>query len=258
MAEEAPVIQNKRLLAVATVLAAVVVTLFYVQLNRARRSAETVTVKLAVYDHRMKAGDRIKLGDLKYVEFPEEHLKRLPKVLKWEQRSIAKDKILTQPVQEGEFVSFQHIVGAGASLPSNVITEGMTTYIVTMNREDAPGDILQPNSRVNLVGIFSVGGKTSARLILEKARVVTVGGRGPRETVGFQPDSTAVGRYNRTYTTVSIEVPPKIELQLRNLRTHAQGNFWVQVLNPNEIPEGEIEINPELTSLAMTARPGRR
>jgi len=249
-------VQNRKLLLVALVLGAVVVILFNIQVRSARKSGEGETIELAGFDRRMTRGEKIKTGDLKLILFPERFRGGLPNVLEWENRSLALGKRLIRPVQENEFVRFDHIEVDESSLPSNNITPGMTAYVVPMDRRRAPGNILVPNSHVNLVGMFTINGKTEARVILQEVRVLGVGGVGPAESMGLAPSRSRGNLPRRSYDSIVIEVSPKVALQLDNLRTHALGDFWVQVLNTTQISSEPSPISPALESLYREARGG--
>ena len=258
MAEQTPVVQNKRLLIVALVLAALVVLLFNVYVSGVGRGDEDATVELAAFARPMRRGDKIKDGDLKAIRFPQQYTYGLPNVLEWDRRAIAKDKFVTQTVQENEFVRFAHITPEEGSASSNLPREPNVSWSFEIDRQGSPGDILWPNSWINLVGLFTINGKTKAYLVIEKVRVLTVGGRGAGELGGDGAGRSSAGMGQRSYGSITIEVPPKVALELDNVKSHAIGQLWVQVLHAGAVPNDNPKVNAELARLAGEAGVSRR
>ncbi len=255
MAEQPPTVQNKKLIVIALILATLVTVLFNVYVARAKREGEYKLVKVTVFKKSMKVGDRLRsAGDFKPVLLAEKYLPALPRTVLWDRRSIASEKTLVRPAQAGEILRFNHIELAQDELPSNAIDPTMRSFTFRVDRDKTPGDILLPNSRVDVIGQFSMSGMVRAVPVIKKVRVLTVGGRSSGETHAFATGRRASSSGQRSYRTITIEVPPDVALKLTNIRAHALGDFWVSVLNPRCTPPDKVAVTLEVEHLAGGVR----
>lgn len=253
MAEQTPQIQNKKLLIVALILAAVVVVLFNVYITRARSEGKEAAVEVAAFAQGHSAGFVVHNGDMVSVKFPEKFLnKNLTDVVLWKDRNNVKDYTLVRDVTAEELVRYSHVRSDSGNLP-NVVASDMTTFTFPVDADKIPGDILLPNMRINVWGMFNVAGRQTAMMVVRKVRVVSVGGRGAQESGPFQAGRGTAGGL-RSYRSVTIEVPENVAQSLANIQTHATQPFWVSVLNQDQTT-ARPAIEEGVKSLSAGARP---
>jgi len=232
MATEAPGIQNKGLLIVAVILAAIVVVVYNVHIQSVRSAGKGEKVALIRVARDMKSGDKITEKEIYKVEVDKGIMGNLGNVVPWENLNFVKANTLNQPVQKDQWLLWQHITGSGGYVPASAITPGMVGKPIAVDPVNNLGESLVPGERVNVKGYLPApgGGKLQARVFLEGAKVLQVGGRMSREMIGTnKPGSADVGM--RTYRSVMLEVSPKISDTVDNILTHVRGPVFLDLLN---------------------------
>jgi hypothetical protein len=128
----------------------------------------------------------------------------------------------------------------------------MENYPLKVIPEETPGDLVRVGDYVNVYGVFSVANKApESYLILKAARVLTIGGRGPKD----KPAGSRAGDEGQAnYRSINVEVSDAVGRQLDNLMSHSVGTaLRVRLRNagdtiPYSTPPGP-QIEPELKSL---------
>ena len=259
MAQEAPVVHNRRLLVVAGVLGLIVVILYNVQMQAVRNSLQGPTVPVLRVTRDLQAGEVIKSEDLKQEELDSDVVASLGNVVKASQWVKDSQQTVNRPVKRNQFLLWADIVRSeDGNKPSDAIALEMETYTLRLLSESTPGDLIRVGDYVNVYGVFSINNKPPEDyLILRGARVLAVGGRGPAEHTGGARSAVDAG-----YRTISIEVHEAVGKQLDNLMSHqTSGAVRVALRSGQWVPTYQTppgpQIEPELKSLITSAVPGK-
>ena len=258
MSEESPGIANKKLLAVALALAALVVVFYNVQISRVREAGKGDTKKLLRVRRPMQRGEEIGRKDIEVVEVELEYAKGFGNYLTEENLDYAVTSTLNEPVSKGQWLLWRHTTTTERNNPSNRIRPGMVTHTFAIDPRQSPGEILRVGDRVNVLGMLAVNSKPlQTYRIIADLKVVEIGGR------SF-PDETNSARRSRSegmrqFQKITVEVSPEVSLQLANVLTHVQGKLWVEVKNPSDTRSRKNqEIHQDLRGLSAAPSVGRR
>lgn len=257
--QQVPGIQNKRLLIVAAVLAAVVVIVYNVHIRQVRRAGRGRTIQLLRFQRDMELGEQITSKDLTVVPIDEVAAGNLGNVMGKEHLKFATQSIINQRVQKGQYLLWQHITQDEHSGPSRMIGKGMVAVSIDMDPRVAPGDILRVGDRVNILARLSVGrGPLKTYRVVEGLRVLAVGGRGRKQMAAYGKSRRPFEEGLRSYRSITVEVFPDVSLQLENVLSHKVGSVRVELLNPAEkLSATAGQINPSLQNLTGAAAPTR-
>lgn len=239
MADESPGIQNKGMLIVAVVLGLLVVLIYNWQIQRVRAESRGEMVKLLRFVRDKKPGDEIDAAkDLIVQEVSKKLAAGLGDVAIVERGETPKkyDRFpVNQRVLKGRFLLNSYLTYEASRSPSVRISDDDHIAMAVPLRE-APGDILRPGDRVNLVALVSLDGQPAKpERIIEDVKVLAVGGKSLRETP-FSDSSYAREQGITTYRTITIEVSPEASLQLETILTSTSGGVRVEVLSPKARP----------------------
>ncbi len=241
MADEQPAVRNKGMLIVALILGVVVVAIYNIQIRRVRAEAQGEMVYVLRFARNMGPGDQLDAEkDLAVEMTQKKHGENLGPV--WilatpDERKLVDKLYLTRKAQKGEFLLYAHISMQQDATPSAEIGQGMVAVSIPVDKQNVPGEILNPDDRVNLLGRFRSGGSHRGLFrVIEGVRVLAVGGQGLSEAPGGRAAATAKGL--RSYQNVTIELTPEESLLLNALLSQLDGAFTLEVLNPNTRPAG--------------------
>jgi Flp pilus assembly protein CpaB len=256
MAQEAPVVHNRRLLIVAAVLGLVVVILFNVQTQAIRTSLQGTQLPALTVTRDLRPGETIKPEDVTSTTVSSDTVNAFGNAIS--RQDFDNVQMTTnQSVPKGRTLLWAYVVkGDAANRPSNIIASGMENYPLKVIPEETPGDLIRVGDYVNVYGLFSVANKPpESYLILKAARVLTVGGKGPKD----RPVGSKAGDEGQAnYRSINIEVSDVVGRQLDNLMSHSIGTaLRVRLRNANDTiayltPPGP-QIETELKSLITTA-----
>ncbi len=261
MAQEAPPIQNKKLIVIAILLGAVVVVVYNVHISGIRKATEGRKVRLLEVNRDMEPGEKITAKDLDVRELHERIVENLTSPVREDEREyIVRNAVLNQPVTKGQLLLWGHITGDKETNPSAKITPGMVAVALELDPQKSLGNILRVGDRVNVVGYLPTGGAGyEASRIIQAVKVHTIGGLGRAEAVGRgrRPRSP---EGMRSFRSVTVEVPVDESLKLYNVLSHVRGGVvWLELRFADEpsppITENE-KVNPDLKKLATTAAQG--
>lgn len=260
MAEDRSMVRNKGMLAVAFVLAVLVVVLYNVQVRRVAEEARGTVVKVLVFRRSMKAGDEIDAKkDLEIKEIPRQVREPLGSVVDIktpEDVSAMNGYILNQDVSKGAFLQWGHVLQDRDKGPSGGIRSGFVGYSLQVDARAVPGDMLRVGDYVNLVGRISLQGRPlQSYRIVERIRVLAIGGRGVKEAV-----LTGKGRARkadqgqRSFRSITVELLPAESLILDNVVSHVVGDVRIEVLRPDSRADSKAgSINDKLRALTASS-----
>jgi len=266
MAEEAPGIQNKGLLLVAIVLAAIVVGVYKWRMWAMESAREGDKVKVLRVRTNMDAGARLTEKDLYIVEVDAKELPNLGNIVTADKINSVKAYALVGPVKKDQFLYWQNLLGGGEDY--SPIEPGMVGKTLTVDPKCTPGELLRVGAKVNVLGMLPrpEGGMASQRII-EGLKVLAIGGKMGRGTE-MPTGKSAYGEYGiQTYQMITVMVTPEVSLQLDNIKTWVQGEFGLELANPTEGPDRRgrpPQINDSVKQYAdaafgsPTSRPSRK
>ena len=260
MAEEAPAVQNKKLLLVSILLAILVVIIYNVHVHQIIKGQTGQLMRLCKAARDLRRGDKITRQDIIIEEVPSQYTQALGKVVQAKDIDflMGQKEGLNKDVAQGAWFQWSDLTGASEENKLKEMRKGMVGLAVQINPAESPGEILRPGHRVNLVGRLEVGNRPlQAYRILEAIRVLAVAGIGAQEDVGRRGPGAVMQRGPRSYRSLTIEVHSSVSPALKNVLSYVQGDIWLEVCHPDARPEGSkpySEINPELASLAKQTK----
>ena len=254
MSDNAPGIQNKTLLAVAVVLAAIVVVLFNVD-RRMRSSSSALTATRLRLLRDIAPGQKIKSEDLEWVGLTKDVADALNDVVDPNAENGIKE-VTRYPVNQwlyrGKWLRWDNLPNRDESSPAANITQGMVARALPLDERLSPGEILRVGGRVNILAELpdGKGGFTACRVI-EGVRVHNIGGQGQAE------GAVQSGAGKTAYRTITVELTKDVSIELQNILTHARrGVFQIEVVNPREpLAAGSAQINKDVKRFAAVAAP---
>ncbi len=241
MAEEAPGVQNKWLLVIAVVIGLVVVALHNVHVGAVRRQARGRELQLLRTRVDLEPGARIERADLEVVTIREENAEPFGNVLTERDIGTAVRENVNQRIPAGRWLTWEHFLGEAARRPAESIDPDKVSCVIDI--DGSPGELLTVGDRVNVLGVFAVGGRGARTYrVVESVPVIAIDGR------------TEPGTRRTNFRQVQVIVDREVSPKLKNVLTHRRGEVWLEVLHPEAgIPEDAGQINPELTPLTESA-----
>jgi len=208
MTEETAAVQNKGMLAVAIVLGLAAVVLYNWQVRAILAESRGEQVKIVRFERDMRMGERIDVTkDLRMQEVSKRLAAGLgPDVVQvagLAELQMYNNSALNRNVSNGQFLTNSMIITSKKTLPSEVLSEGDFVAIPIPVRL-ALGDILRPGDRVNLLARVPMkDGKINVDRVIDRVRVLAVGGKGLQEPVG---GGRGEDEGSTTYRQITIEV----------------------------------------------------
>jgi Flp pilus assembly protein CpaB len=255
MAEEAPAVQNWRLLVVAIVLGLIVAIVYNIHIGEVRKEVRGEQVMLLCVNRDIRPGDRLKAEDISRVERPKTLVTYLGDPLTATDYEYALGKVVNTNVMKDHILTFAHILTTSEKeRPSIGLTPGLVGFSLQVDPHLVPGRLLRVGDHVNIMGTFTISGKTSNFTIMESARVLTIAGE-----IG-KPERGSRGEDGMpSFQSISIEVSPTVAKELSNVLSHA-GSVRVLVRPATEdfsaIDKNGPQLSPEVRKLAETAAGG--
>lgn len=255
MAEEAPAVQNWRLLVVAIVLGLIVAIVYNIHIGQVREEARGEMVTLLRLNRDIRPGDRLKAEDISRVKEPKTLADNLGNVMTATDYEYALGKAVNTNVTKDSFLTFAHILTTSEKdRPSIGLTPGMVGFSLQVDPHLVPGRLLRVGDHVNIMGTFTISGKTSNFTIMEGARVLTIAGE-----IGKSDRSVRSDDGMPSFQSISIEVSPTVAKELSNVLSHA-GSVRVLVRPATEdfsaIDKSGPQLSPEVRKLAESAAGG--
>jgi Flp pilus assembly protein CpaB len=245
MAEQ--VVWNKKLLVVSLLLGIVAAGLFYAYDTIQQRRARGEIVQVLRWESDLKAGTVVSSEDVQAIDLPAGR-SSLEGVARPDELPLIEGQPLIRSVKANSMVYLSDVDDRRQTRPSHAISEGMRGFPLRVDPNYTPGQMVQVNDRVDVLGVVPVQGRPRPYLLVENLRVTGVGGRSPKPDEDFAADPGDPGA--RIYRSVVVEVSPEVATQLANLLLRVQGKVWLLVRHPTDM-ESQFSgrINPELRSL---------
>jgi Flp pilus assembly protein CpaB len=261
MAEDSKGMQNTRQLIVALAIGAVVVVVYNVHIGQVRRAGQGERVRVLRVRGDLSPGYRLTRADIESTSIQKQDEVTLGDVVTDTRanREFALGTPLTDSVTKGEPLRWSHFSQGAGGRAIGKPNPGFVSFTFDMDSRYAPGDIVTPGDRVNVLGILPVGGAPpDTYRIIEFVRVLTIAGRGMKEEINPDEPADRSAEGKARFRQVTIEVSPEVALPLNNIMTRmAPSAVRLEVLNPNEPePRGAGQINPKLSDLADSAPGG--
>jgi len=236
-------------------LGLVVVVIYNVHMYNVRKENRGKTVELIRVTRRIDPGEKLKEEDLEVRALPQQYEGSLGNVVPGENLDLAVGETVNRGLEKNSWLLWSYITGRDMSKPSNEIGPGNVAITVPLDSKMVPGDILRTNDQVNILGMFGDKGALKTYRILRGVRVLGIGGAGINPGKVETPNRLYKGQ--RTYRSITIELPEDVSLQLANVLTHVSGGCWVELRRTGDGNPREFNrINPELKKLAdAPARP---
>jgi hypothetical protein len=235
--EQTPGVQNKKLLIIALVLAAIVVVIYNVHVAAVRRMATGDLVPALKFKRNMDAGQKIKDGDLEEVTISNQFAEGLGSLVKKADfPQIYDKKTLNQKVAKDQWVLWDYVLeGTRGNSITKDITRGMRGIPIELDQN--PGIWIVPGDKVTIMGMLSAKlGPLQAYRIITGVQVLRVQGK-----------------------SILVEVAESESIPLNNVLSRVQrnqgGGVWVEYMNPVDAQEDPGrqdnlgKVNPDLRDL---------
>jgi len=255
MPEEAPAVQNWRLLIVACVLGLVVMVVYNVHINKIKRGLDKEMITAFRYDRNLEAGDKVAEDDLIRFELTKETAESIGRLLEEDEKdTLAVNQTINRDVSKSDFAMTGHFTtllnsGIGPPLPPDKVL-----ITILIDSKKSVGRVLRIGNYVNILGMLPTKEGTSKTYrIIEKLKVVAIGGQTDR---GGGRSSAQTGV--RSYSTITVEMKrkdPDVSLQWGNLQTYLRGSAFIEICSSQlrSPPGGAGTIAKELASFTTKA-----
>jgi hypothetical protein len=229
MAEE-PAVQNKGMLVVAVVLGLAAVIVYNLQVSAIRSESRGEQVLIARFTRPMRTGERIDVAKDLTLEKVNAKMAKAVDVITADnaaEMKIYEGRALSQNVNRGMSLSATMVLGSREPLPSDRISDGDFVGIAVPLAMDV-GDILRQGDRVNLLArLPTPDGKARVERVIERVRVLGVGGKGLVERPG-SPRGEDEGL--AAYRKITIELSAEAALEMRKILSYPIGGLDVELL----------------------------
>ena len=238
MPEEAPAVQNWRLLIVACVLGLVVMVVYNLHINKVRRGLEKEKVTAFRYDQDLDAGETVADEHLVMVQIPKSFADSIGRLLEEDAKdSLAVGQKIRRNVSKDDFVMSGHFTSAQNPGEAENLHEDMVQITIPVDSKRTPGRVLRIGNHVNILGMLPTKeGTYKIYRIIEWLKVVAIGGQTDRRDASGGGLSNAE-RGVRTYNSITVEIlrDPDVSLQWGNLQTYLRGPAIIEIC-PSRFP----------------------
>lgn len=258
MPEEAPAVQNWRLLIVACVLGLVVMVVYNLHINKVRRGAQKEEIVAYRYERNMDAGDTVEDADLKQVKIRKDLADSIGRLLyETEKETLAVDGKINRDVSKNDFVMAGHFGNAGNTGPVDNLREDEVAITIQVDTKRVPGSVLRIGNYVSILGMLPDGDSYKTFRIIERLKVVAIGGQTERRASGRRIGNAEGGV--RSYSSITVVVKRvednDVSLQWSNLETHLRGLAIIELCPSKHAPRRGVagKINDKLKSFTTKA-----
>ena len=233
MPEEAPAVQNWRLLIVACVLGLVVMIVYNLHIRAVARQGRREQVTAFRYERNIDAGDTLADDDLTGEQIPRDVADRLGRLLEeGEKDTLAVNQKINRAVSKGDFAMAGHFTSVENPGPAWNLGENMVQRTIPVDSKKTVGRVLRIGNHVNILGVLPTKqGTYKMYRIIEWLKVVAIGGETDRRNASGGRMNTAE-RGVRSYNAITVEMqrkPVDVSLQWGNLETHLRGPAIIEV-----------------------------
>ena len=251
MAEETPGVQNKGMLIVSLVLAALLVVVYNLHVSAVRSESRGTYEKVIRVVRDIRAGETLNAADIEVIDMNSRIVKRLGNVVKASEQATAVGMRVTQPVRRGELLMWAHLTGEQGGRPSATIRQGYQGVPLDIDPRWSPGGLLQQGDTVDVIGIISLQGKPpKAYVIVPSVQVCGIAGVPNTPERVTERGKVVSNSVARRYRSITVEIRPDQVLPLMNVLTHVEGGVRVVVRRQGEkVPPNAGLVNPTLADL---------
>ena len=219
---------------------------FHIAQIRRALVGEQVAVLLVVKD--LQAGEQIKPDHLQKAVMSKSIAENLDSPMYADAYEYAMTQTVNQAVRRNHYLTWADVTKDRDFREEAGLLPGMVAVAVQVDPRMTPNEILRIRDHVNLLGVFTVDGKTSYLPIIEGVRVIEIGGskRAASGSLGTTDLSS--------FQSISIVVPPGVSVQLANVLSHAEA-VRVTLRSPSDEFPPSPQISPQVKKLSDTARP---
>ena len=255
MAEDTPGIQNKKLLIIALVLGCVVAIVYNIQMGKVRSAGRGKMVKFLRFRTDAEEDSVIDKQTLREFEVPESVADAMGDFVTADKEGSLRGEAISENVQKGDLLEWEHVIKQNVSSPSETIGEGMVAHTLAVDPRRVPGNLLRRGDRVHVKGMLpDPKGTLQSTYIIRGVRILAIAGKGA-ETTSAQSKSRTRNKAASSYGSITIEVTEEISLQLDNIISYVQGPVRIVVLNPNDMIPGQLQVDPSARHKAGGANP---
>jgi len=261
MGEEAPAVQNWRLLIVACVLGLAVMLVYNMHISRIRAGMDQEKVTAFRYDRDIDAGETLKDDDLVRVQIPKAFADQVGRLLGEEDKdSLGVGRKVKRDVSKDEFAMMGHFTTILTGGAQDGLRKDMVLITIAVDSKNSVGKVLRIGNHVNVLGMLPARKNRDGYeiyRIIEWLRVVAIGGQVNRQ------DSSGSGRGTaqlgvRNFNTITVEVKrndPDVSIQSNKLKTHLQGPAIIEICPSRYLPKRGTDgvIAAELKEYTMKA-----
>jgi hypothetical protein len=237
MPEEAPAVQNWRLLIVACVLGLVVMVVYNVHINKIKRGMDKVMITAYRYDRNMESGEKVAEDDLISVQLAQDTAEDIGRLLKEHEKGLAVNQIIQSDVSKDGFVMMGHFTASASTGIGNELHPDKVYETILIDSKKSVGKVLRIGNYVNILGMLPTKqGTYKTYRIIEKLKVVAIGGN--TDSGGKRGSA---GRGVRSFGTITVEMKvkdPDVSLQWSNLQTYLRGSPFIEICSPRVTVRG--------------------
>ena len=255
MPEEAPAVQNWRLLIVACVLGLVVMVVYNIHIGKVRDGLDVEMVPAFRYTRNLEVGDTIAEDDLERIELARKTAESIGRLLEEKEKdSLAVNQKIYRNVSKSDFVMTGHFTTHNTNDPASRIEKDHVQITVRVDSKRVPGRVLRIGNRVNILGMLpSKDGTYKTHRIIEYLKVAAIGGQTDR---GGSMTNAEAGV--RNYKSITVEMKrkdPDVSVQWSNLESYLRGSAIIEICPGLQIPRKGTAgvIRPELNEFTTKA-----
>jgi len=266
MPEEAPAVQNWRLLIVACVLGLVVMVVYNLHISKVRRESQKEQVTAFRYDRNLDSGDVVADEDLIRVKIPRDFAESIGRLLEEDEKdTLAVNQKISRDVSKDDFAMAGHFTMIGQTGPAYDLDQDKVQITIPVDSKKAPGRVLRIGNHVNILGMLPTKqGTYKMYRIIEWLKVVAIGGQTDRRAASGSGSRNTAESGVRSYSTITVEVnrrEPDVSLQWGNLQTYLRGPAVIEIcpsrFRPKKGTDGVIAAElMEFTRKAATVSTG--
>jgi len=255
MPEEAPAVQNWRLLIFACLLGLVVMVVYNIHIGKVRAGLDVEMVTAYRYDRNLEVGDKVADEDLIRIEIPRKTAESIGRLLEENEKdTLAVNQKINRDVSKSDFAMTGHFTTENLNDSAGLIGDDKVLVTVQVDAKKAPGKVLRIGNHVNIMGMLPTKeGTYKTYRIIEWLKVVAIGGQVER---GGSMSSAEGGV--RNYKSITVEMrrkEPDVSMAWSNLETYLRGSAFIEICPSRQIPSKGVAgvINPELVSFTTKA-----
>ncbi len=237
MPEEAPAVQNWRLLIVACVLGLVVMVVYNIHIGKVRRGLDVEMVPAYRYTRNLEVGDKLAEDDLERIEIARKTAESIGRLLEEREKdTLAINQTINRDVSKSDFAMTGHFTTVNANDPAASIRRDHIQVTIRVDSKKVPGRVLRIGNHVNILGMLpSKDGTYKTYRIIEWLKVAAIGGQTDRG--GAMTNAEAGVRNYKSITVEMKRKDPDVSVQWSNLQSYLRGSAIIEICPSTQIPK---------------------